>query len=428
VAGGVLGISVAFAFAYWWPRATLLLALALGMLQYAPTRVIGVAPGAFTAIDDLLLVSLGLGLVLGVASRRFSPPGWTTVWLLVWMGAGVVVAAAYGTAIMSVLESYRWMFLPVVTFFACAQFAQEAAFARLVIRLIVVIALIQAAVAVLQAAMTGGIGDQSFGLLGYGGANFLGFIILFAVVLVGVRRPTGLRELLLVGLGSLGVLAAQSRAGIITLPVVLLIVFRRWFNKPVAAVAVVMAVILAVGLVAFAFNESSMTVSGDLSPLKLIEAQFQSPDRGGGRMLPLLQLPDVFGSSPAAWAAGLGPGQYGSAYHQIPSMLQYQYQVANSAWTIIAGEYGLLGLTALLAILGRALWISRRTRGLQNPDWAGQMSRAAVSIVIIAAFGMTVGSFLEYQPASYPFWALLGLIEAAYAVSRRTAGESADEA
>jgi hypothetical protein len=42
-----------------------------------------------------------------------------------------------------------------------------------------------------------------------------------------------------------------------------------------------------------------------------------------------------------------------------------------------------------------------------------QIERAAPSIVLIGVLGMTVLTILEYQPFSYAWWALLGLMEAA---------------
>ena len=47
------------------------------------------------------------------------------------------------------------------------------------------------------------------------------------------------------------------------------------------------------------------------------------------------------------------------------------------------------------------------------------MVLAAPSIVLAGAIGMTVLTILEYQPFSYPFWALLGLVEAAFCRYRK---------
>jgi O-antigen ligase len=171
-------------------------------------------------------------------------------------------------------------------------------------------------------------------------------------------------------------------------------------------------------VVVVAFQTSHTDVFHEMSPVYIVRAQLQNPDRGGGRLLPLEKLPGFFGSSPVAWTIGLGPGRYGSAWHQIPFLRKYAYSVANSDWTVISGEYGLVGLLCFLAILIRPLRLSRRRSRLRDDlPWARQIALAAPSLVLVGALGMTVATILEYQPFSYPWWALLGLLEAAFAGS-----------
>ena len=229
-------------------------------------------------------------------------------------------------------------------YMVCAHFAQQGRFAQHVIRLVIVVALFQAALATVQAGIVGSIGDKSHGLLGLGGANALGFLITLAVVLVAASDKPLSRSVWLVIVGTLGIVSAQSRAAIITLPFALMLAYRDRLKRPLLALAIVAILVASGYVVAVAFERSQMSVSRDLSPEVLVANQLESPDRGGGRLIPLLQLPGQFGASPLAWMAGLGPGQYGSAYRQIPSMLRYAYSVANSEWTVIWGEYGLIGL------------------------------------------------------------------------------------
>ena len=144
--------------------------------------------------------------------------------------------------------------------------------------------------------------------------------------------------------------------------------------------------------------------------------------------MPLLRLSALFGASPVAWTTGLGPGQYGSAFQQIPWMRSFAYSVANSEWTVIWGEYGLVGLLCFLAILIRPLRLSsRRSRPRDEPPWARQMVRASPSLVLIGVLGMTVLTILEYQPFSYPWWALLGLAEAAFIGSAQASSAASEQ-
>jgi hypothetical protein len=397
-----------------WPRFAVLAALALGMLQYAPTKAYPVLPGAFTAVDDLLLLMLGLRWAAGVAAGRTRPPMWVLALLGIWMGAGIVNVVVRDISLMTAAASYRLLFMPALLFLLCADHARRPGFARSVINVIVAVALLNAAVAIVQAVLIGSIRLGASGLMAYGGANALGFIILLAIVLVASRGGSTAQTAWLVILGLFGMIAAQSRAAIITAPVALVLPYRRRLGRPAVVLSVVVVVVAAAVVLSVALSRSNMTVSRDLWPGRLIAAQMQSPDRGGGRLLPLFQLPTMFAASPLSWIGGLGPGQYGSAFHQIPWLLHYTYQVANSEWTVIWGEYGILGLLCLGAILGRVLVICRRARDVDGPAWVAQVVRAAPSVVLVALMGMTVLAILEYQPFSYPFWAVLGLIEAAY--------------
>jgi len=409
--------------AFGWPRATALVALALGMLQYGPTKTIHLVPEAFTVVDDFLLAALALRWIAGVAARRVDPPVWVVAWLLIWMGFGALNAVFRGIGVATTLVSYRWMFLPLVLYLVCAHHSRQDRFARDVIRLVVVIGLFQAAVAVVQAGMARSIGDTSVGLLGYGGAIGLGFLSLLAAVLVAASDKPESKSVWLVILGLLGPIAAQARMAIFTSPFALMLVYRgRLLKGPRVVLATVLIVVACATVLVVATDRADLVVSSrNLSPQYLIAAQLQTPDRGGGRLVPLLRLPSLFGTSPLGWLAGLGPGQYGSAFRQIPFMIHYHYQVGNSEWTVICGEYGLIGLLCLTAILSRPLMISFRLRKRwDDPDWTRQMVRAATSIVFVAICGMTVLKLLEYQPFSYPLWALLGLLEGAFAGSMVT--------
>jgi O-Antigen ligase len=415
---GVAALLVVFA----KPRAAALIALALGMLQYGPTKTVHLLPAAFTVVDDALLVALAVRWVVDVALRRARPPVWVLTPLLIWVGVGIIGLLARGIDVRLALSSFRWMFLPAVLCMVCAHYALEERFAVRVLQIIIGVGMLQAGVAILQAGFHRSIGDSSYGLLGPGGANALGFIVLLAMVLVAADDRPLSRSIWLVIAGAAGIVAAQSRAAILVMPFALMVTYRRRLKRPVA-VLVAAVIVLAVGsAVVVAFEVSHMPVTRDLSPLHLVAVQLQSPDTGGGRLVPLRHLPHMFGGSVFSWAGGLGPSQYGSAFRPIKWMAHYSYQIANSEWTVIVGEYGLVGLICFLAILSRFVLIALRPPDDDAPDWMRQVRRAAPAIMMVAAVGMTVMIILEYQPFSYAFWALLGLVEAMFLRSNAERG------
>src|SRR5665648_966227 len=103
VAAAALG-GVAFLVAFGLPRTAVFVALALGMLQYGPTKTLHLFPPSFTVLDDILLLALGLRWLVDVAFGRTAPPAWVTMWLLVWMAIGLLSAVGHGISVMTTLQ------------------------------------------------------------------------------------------------------------------------------------------------------------------------------------------------------------------------------------------------------------------------------------------------------------------------------------
>ena len=190
-----------------------------------------------------------------------------------------------------------------------------------------------------------------------------------------------------------------------------------------------MRIVLVVGLAAAAAGFTLIAfgpyTTATISPSVLLQAQ-SDPD-GGGRLLYVKGLPTVLGSDPVLWAAGLGPGQYTSMTAQKdppPALLNVRvkkvqssgFAYPDSEWTTVMGEYGVLGLVCFVALLSRPLWLwwrpslrrLRRGRGV-----LAQVTRAAPTLVLVAVVGSLTTNFFESGILSYPWWALVGLLEAA---------------
>ena len=408
--------AVAFLAAFGRPRPAALVALALGMLQYGPTKTFHLVPRSFTVLDDVLLCGLGLRWLVDVARRRTSPPVWVTVWLLVWMGTGLLSTLIHGISITTTLASYRWMFLPTVLYMASAQYGRERGFARNVIRVVVTVGLLQAAVAIAQAVVARSIGDTSFGLLGPGGANVLGFVILLAVVLLVAGSTPISRSVWPIILGILGIIAASVSSGD--------------FDDAVRVRARLPGEAHEAGGGARPRRRPGrcgpggrgglsgrrlLMCSTRCSPCTSCALSYRTLIVAEDACCPWKRCPAS--SVRARWPgrSAWGPGRYGSAWHGSSLLAQVRLQGRQLG---VDRDLGRVwpGWSAVLPGDPRpsSQSVASQIAAARRFSWARQIALAAPSIVLIGALGMTVLTILEYQPFSYPWWALLGLLEAAY--------------
>lgn len=407
------------------PREGAILALILGLLQYGPTKTIPLFPHSFTLVDDLLLLGVGVRLLLDALQKQYRPPLWVLGWVGAWALAGALGAVMNGVDFTTVLSSYRWMFLPVVLYVASSRYGGQRRFAALVVGVVIANTLAQAVLAVVQALGARQIGDTSFGLLGPGGANLLGFVLLIGVSLLaaGVGRPA--MRMGGVALGLLGIVCSAARAAMVAAPFALLAGQRGLLRRPSRIAAIVAFVVVGMLASAILFGTMGMSLATGLSPSRVLAAQYDS--HSGGRLIYARGLSTVLEGDPLSWAVGLGPGQYTSVVGQqyaapafvrvrIREAVTSRYATPDIEWVTVMGEYGAFGITCLLAVLIRPLWLGRlpSQRLLESDGSAlAMVTRAAPSLVIIALVGSLSNNFFEYQPASYGWWAVLGLVEAA---------------
>ena len=442
-AGAVCGLAVAFvigagdqyigptmglvllALAVYKPREGAILAVLLGLLQYGPTKALVVLPHSFVIVDDLLVVGVGLRWSLDTLLRGIDGPVWVVSWLCAWMLLGLFSAVANGADLVTMLLSYRMLFLPAILYLASARYGGERRYSRWLVGVVIGVGLVQSVVAVAQALQAGRVGDASFGLFGFGGANALGYLVLMGTALLAAGEGRPFARFAGVALGLLGIVCAAARATMFIAPIGLLLTQSGRLRKPLRIVLLVGLVAAAAVFTFSAFGSTATSVRAGLSPSVLLQGQYD-PD-ASGRLLYVLGLPTVLGSDPLLWAAGLGPGQYTSVEGMKgppPAVLKVRakkvhssgFAFPDSEWTTVMGEYGVLGLVCFVAVLSRPLWLwwrpslrrLRHERGI-----LAQVTRAAPTLVLVAVVGSLTSNFFEVGPLSYSWWALVGLLEAA---------------
>ncbi len=408
-----------------YPRTGFYLALAVGMLQYGPTRAYRLLPDTLTLIDDVLLVLLVLRWMGDAARRRTQFPVVYLRVVAVWMTLAVLVAAVSGVETAIVLGALRGLFLSSTFFILAFAYSSDEQGARVLVRLILVVCLMHAIVAFAQAARANAIGDPSFGLLAPGGANALGFLMLFGCALCVALMRTQSRAVVILCVLSLALVVAGSRGAMLVWPVVLVVTTRgSWRER------LVLGLVLAGAVGSLLAVHSWVVQRGQADVLRLSPAylwESQNVPEWGGRAVYMRALPGLLASQGGALLVGLGPGQYTSntgvannaeayvATRPTSTTSPTGFAYADGQWTAIAGEYGLLGLAFAGLLIVHPLWTSRSAR-----RWQGSRGvyREAVCAAMPGLFVATVaGGFVlnlfEYQPVAAVWWALAGTAVAA---------------
>jgi O-antigen ligase len=107
---------------------------------------------------------------------------------------------------------------------------------------------------------------------------------------------------------------------------------------------------------------------------------------------------------------GVGIGQYpqSSGHYSSPALLAiYPRENAHNNFAQVAGELGLIGFAAFLAVLAICFWLPDRSRR-RDPVVAAVV--AGLAAFIVSWFG---GHPLLVPEVAYPFWLTLAIVASA---------------
>ncbi len=405
-----------------FPVLGMAVAVAMGMLQYALTKSYPVLPSSFTLVDDVVVVVLFMRWLGSVSLGRARVPGWFSCWAATWLTFALVNVAASGLGASWSLEGLRSMFLPLMLYPIASEYAGRERALRFVLRVVVLVILVGAGAAIIQALASGAVGDQAYGLLGPGGANVLGFTALLGATILLSEPNLGPAQWAGVAV-MLGALAASAaRAALFVTPIALFLTLRGRPAKVMRLVIMIAIVAVGVQVVATVYSASGLDASSSLSPDALVRDQ-NNPNFGG-RLLYAKALPKLFQQDALNWLTGLGPGRYTSAVgvqkmapayvaaRPISTTTATGYANADSEWVTIVGEYGLVGLMCAVLILARPAYLALRAPLLLSLPKARQtLTRATPAIICIAVMAAFSSNAFEYQPFAYALWVLLGFAE-----------------
>ncbi len=419
--GIVVAALLAFTAAVVFPHGTLPVVLVLGLVQFGPTKAYPVLPIEFSYVDDIMVLGLFVRWFLETTRERKPVPLGLALPLGLLAVVATVSAFANGRPASQVLLAARGLLLPMALCLVAVRAGSEAASRALLLRIVKIVVVAQAVLAMVQWLARPWHVDGAFGLLGPGGANALGYLFVIVACLeiptLGRRRVAEWAALTALVAGT--VVAAARGAMAVLVPAVAA-ASRAVRRARMAGAVAILAGVLVASVTAY-YAASGRDIGIDLAPSSLIRAQGISEQ--GGRMLYVALLPAVLNGTPGGWVYGVGPGGFTSyvgmnartalLVRTAPRSADSQTGLGNadSEWVAVLAEYGIAGVLCVLALMLRpALVTWKRTRTAEG-EASDALSNAMPAIVIVTVFAAASLNVLEYQPLSYVFWVLAGLAE-----------------
>lgn len=396
----------------------------LALVFFLGDRLVGLGllPHATIWVQDLVIGTLVLRVLISSAAiRRLTSPGVRTlnVALLCLFAVLLVSSLANGLGFVATIVGLRYyMRLPLAFVCLLALGANSSQFMRF-LRVVVIVALLQVPLTVLQFVAAGGItGDSNSGSLNLQGGQELLFISLTCaafLIAIGVFGFLRLQWAVLLSVALLlPPLLAGVRAVIVMAPIFLaatLVFAISRSVRPERRAAVVWAAVLTVGLVMLV--ASSSQVSSALgqnwvaSPETVFSYENQSNAAGTGRIAALKFAYRDISTSSSTLTLGNGPGTTGQsllAYGRLRSDLAYDTNRSQITMSLL--EVGVVGVAAMVMTLGVLILSVARARqqasGLLLP-------LAAVVVPVICLYGAMLAYFPVWvnPAASLTLWAFV---------------------
>ena len=408
-------------------------------IQYWLTKDLGLLPRAAVWLDELLVVVLGLGLVIrqlqsGDVIRRtaIDRP------LAAFVAIGVISALANSVRPEIALLGLRDTLQYVVVFYAITWLPASREQDRRWLRILLGIALVQAPITIVQAAvlfrtagdrLLDGDYDMTVGTFGPSGGDFVAYFILFFLLLMIARTRDGLRvPAWIVPALLIPFVASTSRLCFMFLPIGVAWLFRRQIlSNPRRLVGPALLTVAAFGALALYYRNDPEIMRMVLDPRTIITSQFNFDLHYVGRAV----------HYPVAWMMlremavspwlGLGPGMYvGPTAHffMVPAT-QFVYdlfQVApetrrfgsvDSGFLPIVGSYGVLGSIAFAWLVWRLYRLGRWVERWGRDPIDRALGAGFAAVTIFAVFGCLGAPVFEVQVLAFTFWMLAGLTQRA---------------
>ena len=378
-------------------------------IPFSPTFGLGDADFSISAFEPLAVVLLLVWLARGVARREIELPASGLFGGLFCLLCSLLIAAGGATSLpLAIKETLKWVLLTLAYLFTAVH-VREPSQIRPLLAALFLTGAAQALVGVVQ--FLAGWGPPTFAVGGFMRAHgmfgqpnpfagYLGTIFPLALAMAAIPQPGRFRAIALFGVGwtGLGIILSLSRGAWLGLLVALAVMALAWSPRTrrlVVPTVLAMLLVVLLGVLGALPAALATRVTSVTSNFGIFDARGVQPTSENfavvERMAHWQAGWEMFLDHPLR---GVGPGNYPAVYdrYSLPGWREALGH-AHNYYLNMAAEAGLLGLLALLLVLGLAFRALLRSL-------SGQRS---------VARGQSVGSprvpslTIDHRPLTTPF-------------------------
>lgn len=418
-------------------RLLIFLILIVSSFFYEPLESALQIPKLVEVFDEVLIF---IGFLATLATSKgsnmdikqlFAPIGFLSV--------GIVSTFVNQAPFFPALYSLRFIFFGLALYYIAFMNVKSTSDIRKILRYVFIVIITHIIIVLAQglfSLLTGTYHpDKLSSLVGRGGANVLGFVVLIPSfwLLLNDQRSLNVKMILLSPF-LLIVLLMGSRGSLIFLPIIFFIWLKDSGLSPLHKWGqLIIMVLIGLTLMYFLGGTGFLNIGGEINPIYLYKTNLSSKS-SAGRIRALIYSWKIMKSSLARFFIGTGPGTYtssGGYLSKAPLMLEMKTTLypgereeiiwhgeaggtTDTTFSTIGVEYGFLGLILCeVTFMGFYLYTrSLRRQFLTAEDTFGvKLSSMMSYILFLLLLGQTVSFIWEKQYLMWPIWIMLGVLK-----------------
>lgn len=422
---------LAISLCFWKPLAAILLILFWVPIQYMPTKAAQILPQSAVWFDEVMVVGLALASFMRLVFMRTKfVPTPVDLSLLGFILIGAISTVLNGVSPIIAIMGLRGMLQFPLLYYAILNFKLTDRTLRLIIWIIILTALIQIPVTLIQFAIfmsnpTTGINDELYGTFGPRNANSLGWMLSFvAFILIGlIKYDQNLRKKYILILISLLIpfILASSRASYLFFPIILLWLYRRSLFRSAKETILYGGLILVLFCGIFFYYSVTQEELSHILPTRIWKEQTEF-QYASGRVLFYPLAWDAYKRYAFNFLTGTGPGTFTSYTGQFFNTKPYQavgyifeefeliQSSVNSQLIATGGEFGPIGLLFYFLALFKLYHFAKKVeKDAADSFWRG-VAFGLKGCLIFFSLATIVGNIWETQQVAYYLWVIAAVL------------------
>lgn len=423
----LIGVPIAIAFLM-IPKTGLIV---LGLLVYSIdwiSEIWSAIPREATWLIDILIGMFILRMIVTMPWRKTHMP-FVEMWIYFALVFSIISALANGVSQLTYLIGFRVAFKYMLLFIMVYHLEISREWMRFFFKMLLVIALIQPAVILLQWRFTNWNSTDDF--VGTFGAGQTGRLALFLLLIIGYyiskaieTRKVHFYQLLPFAWLTIAPILGEAKLYFLVLPIIVLFMLRGdFFRRPVVAIGISIIGIVMMFTADYVIRESGFWLEGR-NPLHYVttikevyetELDESSKIEGPRRIHQLVTATRLAANSIQDFFVGNGPGSVtmsfvaGGHSHTIDYFSQWRLSSISPTFAYLLIEYGYVGTFIMLATI---FLIYLRGRVLRHSDDQELRIYGRWLEIIAFLYGIWTAytSVLQVDSSSYLFWVTSALL------------------